>query len=249
MIQRKTDKAYWEKGFSSLFKKLPITINEKDKTLKDLFKLFKKVLPKNKSFIEIGSSIASWPYYFYKNFNYEISGVEFTEKGCDLARMNLDKLKVKKFNIIKADFFDKTFLRKYNKKFDVVFSAGFIEHFNEPKAVVDKKTTLIKKGGYLITIIPNLKGIYYPLQKILKKSVLAKHNLNIMNLKKFSELFDKKQMQQIYCDYIGSFNFGLINSDKWILKLLYLSQLFLFSHLKIKGPKSSPYLLYIGVKK
>jgi hypothetical protein len=98
------------------------------------------------------------------------------------------------------------------------------------------------------------------LAKLLNVDSLSKHNVSIMNKKSFCELFLKHKMEKIYCDYVGIFSFGLFNTNlKWkyfLHRLLLLSQrpfdflLRIFmpaNHLKNKY--TSPYLLFIGLKK
>jgi 2-polyprenyl-3-methyl-5-hydroxy-6-metoxy-1,4-benzoquinol methylase len=42
--------------------------------------------------------------------------------------------------------------------FDVVLSGGFIEHFTDVAAIVQKHLQLLKPGGRLVVMIPNLKA-------------------------------------------------------------------------------------------
>lgn len=72
-----------------------------------------------------------------------------------------------------ADFFDpNAFPPEWA---DVVFSLGFIEHFSEPDRVAGRFAEMVTKGGYVITLVPNLAGWWGPLQRRLDADVYRLH--------------------------------------------------------------------------
>ena len=100
-----------------------------------------------------------------------------------------------------GDFFQ----TKPDRQFDVVMSFGFIEHFSEVDAVVNQHLQWLKPGGVLILGVPNFRGIYYFLQKLLDKNILDKHNLDVMSSEYFYDLADRHKLKPIAVRYIGSF--------------------------------------------
>ena len=64
--------------------------------------------------------------------------------------------------------------------FDVVFSDGFIEHFEDTAAVVSRHVDMLAPGGVLLLIVPNLRGINGWIQKLFDPANLAIHNLESM---------------------------------------------------------------------
>ena len=163
-------------------------------------------------------------------------------------------------NIIKADFFDSDFQDKYKNSFDVVFSRGFIEHYDDVRSVVDRHIDLAKNGGFVIVSIPNLSGINNLLAKILNIDSYKLHNISIMDKKVFGALFDASRIDHLYCDYVGVFSFGLFNTNNRFKYYLHRAMLIfqrpfdlllriLCKNNFLNNKYSSPYLLFIGRKK
>lgn len=224
--------------------------------------LIPKFLPKNKDvkIIEIGCAPGKYLINFNKIFGYEPHGIEYTTSGVNITRQNFIKAGLKPENIISGDFFDNDFQNEYKESFGVVFSRGFIEHYEDVKSVVEKHLNLLMRGGYLVISIPNLSGINGVISKILNVDSFLLHNTSIMDITKFEKLFDFNDLEKLYCDYVGVFSFGLFNTNSrskyyfyrimllvqrpldWLLRVLFKDNLF-------KSKYTSPYLLYIGKKK
>jgi len=127
--------------------------------------------------------------------------------------------------------------------------------------VVNIHKYLLKNGGLLLITIPNLRGLNYILSKIFNKKMRSKHNLNIMDKKKFSRLFEESGFEKLHCNYYGLFNFGLFgirrdSSFRHILVICYGLQVllniifhFIFKNKKIDSKIYCPYLLFLGIKK
>jgi hypothetical protein len=56
-----------------------------------------------------------------------------------------------------------------------VFSLGLIEHFENHAAVLDRLQALLRPGGTLITIVPNLVGVWGAIQKRLDPEIYRVH--------------------------------------------------------------------------
>lgn len=221
-----------------------------------------KYLPKNPNLkiIEIGCAPGKYLLNFKKRYGYEPYGVEYSEKGVRIARNNFEKYGINSANIIQADFFSEEFLESNREKFDLVFSRGFIEHYDDVKSVVDRHLDLIKSGGYVIVSIPSLVGLNKILAKFFNVDSYNLHNVSIMDKKVFADLFDDKKVGKVYCDYVGIFSFGLFNTNKkwkyFLHRILLLVQrpfdfLFrvLFKNGNLRHKYTSPYLMFIGRKK
>ncbi|MDD1777129.1 MAG: class I SAM-dependent methyltransferase, partial [Candidatus Helarchaeota archaeon] len=125
--------------------------------------------------------------------------------GIEITRKNLELLNVKA-NLYFGDVLNYPF----DKKFDVVFSIGLIEHFNPPTEIIEKHINLTKEGGYTVIGIPNLKySLYYFLQKLVNREVLKYHVL--LDKNELQTLFDKQSI--IACRYVGVFNLFLLNVE------------------------------------
>jgi len=187
----------------------------------------KKYFPEGeRKIIEIGSAPGHNLAAISKKFGYVPYGVEYTESGVKANRELFKAKGLDENNIILADFFDEDFQDKYKEQFDVVMSLGFIEHFEDPRDVVEKHINLIKPGGYLLVAIPNFRGINYLLSSYFCKHTLKAHNLEIMKKSKFRSLFKFDNLEIVKSRYYGTLNFGLIyGSNKPPFKLMLMNLL------------------------
>jgi len=216
---------------------------------------FRKNLPKDKKFkfLEIGCAPGRWMHYFYSNFNYCVEGIEYTPNGAKLTRSNLSTLGVDNV-IYEQDLFNNSLNKN---SYDLVFSAGFIEHFNDPSLVIEKHLGLLKKGGYLVLEVPNFRGFNGFFQKITDKSLLEIHNLNIMNLDFFKNIAEKHDLEIVDISYVGKINFGLFLGNKFLIYIGQVIQFFINKLYFILGKRIfisdnkffSPYIVAVYVKK
>ena len=122
--------------------------------------------------IEIGCADSLWLPYLAQNHDSDVYGIDFSEIGCQLAKRNL-AVKNARGTIICQDFFD--FAKMHSMAFDFVYSMGVIEHFTAPTGILKEMYCILKPGGRMLTILPNLRGIYTPIAKIASPKLLSKH--------------------------------------------------------------------------
>ncbi|MDH7506387.1 MAG: class I SAM-dependent methyltransferase [Candidatus Thermoplasmatota archaeon] len=109
---------------------------------------------KKYTILEIGCGGSSYLPYLQKRYkNLKIFGLDKSMEGCKSTLFSLKKDTLLG-GIVCGDIFKSPFCNK----FDIVFSVGLIEHFDEPKLVIEKHLELLKPGGLLICIIPNFIG-------------------------------------------------------------------------------------------
>lgn len=226
-----------------------------DKTTDMEFRwIFEKHLKYRKTgrMLEIGCVPGTFMAYFYNEFGYFPEGIDFDKYAIPITSQTLKNFGVEKFKVYRADF-NKW---KPKKKYDLVFSLGFIEHFDNPEEIVKKHIDLVKKGGVVIIEIPNFGGFNGFLHKLVDRPNLEKHNTRIMNLDFFREIAQEYNLKVLYLDYFGSFHF------QWgygRLKTANIFQIGIYALLKIiskltinmRGMRNqmSNYILLIAEKK
>jgi SAM-dependent methyltransferase len=72
-----------------------------------------------------------------------------------------------------GDLFDPSIVPR--ARYDFVFSLGLVEHFADGTAAVRALADLLKPGGTLLTIVPNLTGTWGFIQKRLDRAVYDVH--------------------------------------------------------------------------
>ena len=105
------------------------------------------------------------------------AGLDYSERGIGWCRTLFEKLG------IPADFRCEDIFRTTlpPASYDLVYSSGLIEHFDDPREVVRAHVMLAKPGGKALLAIPDYGGLYGRLQRRLDPENLAIHNVSIMS--------------------------------------------------------------------
>ena len=225
---------------------------------------------KKYSIIELGCGGSSYLPYLQKKYkNLQIFGIDKSLKGCRSIQL-----------VLNEDFFSgcivcgDIFQNPFNKKFDIVFSVGLIEHFDKPDSILEKHVGLLKPGGLLICIVPNFVGFQ---GKFFKLNVWKKNYADIWFSKNFiwgirvisiSEMktwLKNMDLQDIKVHPIGGF-FPVLLMESYnrdiqslSIKLTYIFyRIFLFipiillnipSVFRLNSLSFSPFIVGVGLKK
>lgn len=212
--------------------------------------------------LEIGSAPGDFMVRFAKTFDVIPFGLEYTSHGAELNRKIFEFNGFNPDGVIEADFFSDKFLSENKNQFDIVISRGFIEHFSNVEEVVNRHSALLKNGGLLIMLIPNLRGIYYPWTKKFNPAQLPLHNLDLMKEEVFRLACQVPELETYRCGYFGTLSFWMLTAPAeavWtnrVIRIFHLMQRGLNFLMRIifraNGCESSmfsPNLIYVGVKK
>lgn len=195
-----TEVKFWDEYWANC--KLPNTVDYSFSFERCLAQTLKENLPNVQGdVLEVGCAPGKWLAFMSTEFGLEPNGIEYSEAGMSATLKNFQLLGLSSGRIQTGDFFQ----LKPDRLFDVVMSFGFIEHFTNVDEVVELHMQWLKPGGTLILGVPNFRGIYYFLQKVLNQEVLDKHNLNIMHLNYFRHLADRYKLKPVTIRYLGSF--------------------------------------------
>lgn len=217
-------------------------------------------LPEGSKILEVGCGDSTWIPYFSNKYKFEIDGIDYSEVGCQLARE-----RAKHANIASNIYCQNIFSPCENlyQKYDFVYSLGLVEHFTDTEAVISQLTKFVKKGGILLTEIPNAYAFPYRIiSSIYNKSVLDKHFP--IELTSLLRSYQNNNLQISHYGYIGHFSLSLIAwgvlpnfpvVDKYIIKIAhYLARKIDNMHLKRKNKKekynhmTAPFLYIAGRK-
>ncbi len=187
-----TDKSFWEGTWEKF----------SPKKVQDVLytELFERYLKPDQSLecLEIGCFPGNFLIYFYNRFGYRVYGIDYFDKIEGMAR-NLEINGVNEFTLFHEDF-----MRwETQKKFDLVFSNGFIEHFFNYEEVLDKHIRLLKDNGILFVAMPNFRYLQYFLHRFFDNENLKEHNLSAMRLNALKQYFLKNKLRIEYLGYYG----------------------------------------------
>lgn len=89
---------------------------------------------------------------------WEVSGIDFNKKAIEALKNYLQSKGVKMRQLIFNDVFDYDCTSLANK-YDFLVSFGFLEHFRNPEDILRKWCVILKPGGKVISVIPNLMSL------------------------------------------------------------------------------------------
>jgi len=247
----KAGKKYWNSVWSD--RGLIQKINTNYYTYQLLHQVFNKYLHKDstKTICEIGCAMSPYLLYFHDHFDFQINGFDY---DCDA----LKKTEViYKHMDYQCKLYCHNFFEEPRKRYDILFSWGVFEHFENLEDSIAHTVKYLVKDGFIVTLIPNMNGIVGFLQKFFNKRVYDIHIPYTKN--DLLKAHEEAGYRTLFCDYIGIYQAGVINingvkNEEMIRKLLAipgkpLFYLHKFTKLKFDSSFNSPYILYIGKKK
>jgi SAM-dependent methyltransferase len=261
---KKNDKAgcsYWDDNWGEA--DIP-SLFDPSSTLLDnyvnfkLHQYFSKILDKKKKLkvLELGCANSVWPIYFQKYHDAQVSGLDYSEVGCEKSRQLLAHYNTPG-DIYHADLYAPP--KEMLNSFDLVVSFGVVEHFENTNACLQACAAFLKPGGKLFTLIPNMVGLIGTLQKYIDRLV---YNVHVpIDKKSLAEAHQNIGVKIIECDYFLSMNLSVVNSGNFAKNkcnnmlrhiLSGVSKAFWFSEkLGIKLPNNfitSPYVVAVAEK-
>lgn len=121
--------------------------------------------------LEVGCASGKWLVYFHRRFGFAVTGCDYSETGCQIARRNLEAAGVPG-DIVQQDLFTMA-----PGGYEVVFSTGLIEHFTDARGVVARLASAVEPGGRLVTVVPNLSGLSGAYHRWLKPETFETHRV------------------------------------------------------------------------
>lgn len=196
---RLTDRAYWERNWTrpDVRPHPPLAhIRRRYQTLV-LDQLLKaRLAPADgHRFLEVGCGTGKWLIYFHETFGYSVTGCDYAAASCAMATGNLERAGVKG-TVVQADLFALT------GEYDVVFSAGLIEHFVNPEDVLAKFASLLNPGGTLISTVPNLAGLSGWYHRFWKPETFTTHR--VVTLRDMVGWYHRLGLQRVEAGAYGS---------------------------------------------
>jgi 2-polyprenyl-3-methyl-5-hydroxy-6-metoxy-1,4-benzoquinol methylase len=157
--------------------------------------------------LEVGCAQSIWLPYFHRNFGFEVTGVDYSDVGCESAREVLAACGVDG-EVVCADLFNPP--DRLHGRFDVIVSFGLVEHFEDTASCIAALAKFLKPGGVVITTIPNLTGVLGLLQKHLNRPVYDVHVP--LDRDALLSAHMKCGLEIVRCEYFLFTNSGVVNT-------------------------------------
>jgi len=189
MTNKLTEKAFWEEYWLNYrFTPVPNRM------------FFHNYLPTGMqgSFIEVGGFPGLTATYIYKNFTQNVSILDYHINKDIVNRVEKENgLPVNAIKTIEQDFFSFT----SDIKYDLVFSLGFIEHFEDTKDVIKRHIDLGSENSTFLIILPNLRGINGWIQYLFDRKNLEIHNLKSMDINYLKQIMKELNVKNVSVEY------------------------------------------------
>ncbi len=241
-----TTKSYWQAYWN---KKKLIKFISNNYPFSNILKKYIKH-KKYHTFIEIGGFPGYFAIFCKKYLNLESTLLDYyIYKPVLKTLLKKNNLSLDSIVLIEQDFLN----FKSSKKYDVVFSFGFLEHFEDTKLVIKKHWKLVAHDGTLLIVIPNFLGFNGCLQLLADPQNLSKHNLMSMDVNVLKNIIRDLEPSSWEVFYYGGLGLWLeqLESRKLITKLVvYISYLLgkILNFFHINTKLTSPYIVIMATK-
>ncbi len=200
-----SDQGHWDQGFGKVA--LPRTLRTAEYNYFRFDKFFRAAAPQGpKRLLEVGCGASAWLVYFAKELGYRVEGIDYSELGCELARENL-RLNQVEGDVVCRDLFSLD--PGAIGTFDVIFSYGVVEHFEQPGDVLRIISACLSPGGWMVVIVPNMGGIYGPLQRWWNERVYRMHR--VLTPQDLAQILEQCGLAVTHVDYFGTFFLHVVN--------------------------------------
>lgn len=188
--------AYWNNTWNALgaFEKYTGPIHEQHPVLKRFLQ------GTTGDALEIGCVPGNFLVYLSKEYGYTASGIDYSDH-LDYTRANLKFNGIEAKNLIHADFF----MYQPRQLYDLVFSSGFVEHFEDHELVVRRHAEFARPGGLVVIMVPNLRGVHRLLCGTFQPKVLAVHRFTLMKKPALRATLESCGLEVLFCDYQKTF--------------------------------------------
>jgi len=153
--------------------------------------------------LELGCGRSRWLPFLALQRQCEVSGLDNEPFAADLARANLMGAGASG-RIVCGDAFDLSGRPDMRGAFDLVYSMGLLEHFDD---VVDRIAALkgyLRPGGRLLTTVPNMQGFNWLMQRLGSRDILEMHV--VYDRKRLARAHEAAGLSTIACGYAGFFD-------------------------------------------
>lgn len=198
-----------------------------------------------KTCIELGALPGNYLAYFNKEYNYSITGLDFSTH----SKVFFDTMKINKindFNFIKANILS----YKSPKKYDLVCSFGLIEHFDDINGILKKHVELLSEDASLLVTVPNFRYLQWLYHRVFDSENLSIHNIDAMRSKKIDKILTGLGLTKIINEPVGKVEFWYedATNSRLFSKFRYVVTILLNKLFKKTNNKSnyfSPILIYV----
>jgi len=187
---------YWDSRYASQ----ALRYEPEDLPFKEVFEEY---LPTGGTCFEIGCYPGPFLIYLGKRFGYTVSGIDTTPYVASQMPEHLRRNGVSVGSLTQGNFF----AFDAGRRFDVVCSFGFLEHFKNFREVIRKQAQMVAPGGTIVISCPNFRKLQYALHRWLDPVNLRRHVVAAMDLDVWEETLREQGFSVVHRGYYGTAGF------------------------------------------
>jgi len=141
-----------------------------------LFDLFERYggIASGSSVLEAGCGRSPWLPFLNRRLGCRVVGIDIEPHAAELARANLRGAGAAG-EVICGDAFALSSRPDLRASFDLVYSMGVLEHFDDVVERISALALYLKEGGRILTTVPNLQGVNWIMQRMADLKTLQIH--------------------------------------------------------------------------
>jgi SAM-dependent methyltransferase len=178
--------------------------------------------------LELGGGGSRILPYLARKFGFCVFASDFSQSGCLLLKANLN-LQGVEGGVVCEDLFHSSLAPE---SFDLVYSSGLIEHFDDTAAVVAEHVRLLKPGGKLVLVVPNLQGVQGRVWARLAPPLWQAHH--VFGPGDLVKTLSRLGLEEIRSGYLGSFYLQLGYDPHWTALSNWPRWLWFLSHISVR---------------
>lgn len=181
---------------------LPDTQRLRDRRVFDLFRNYGN-LNSDSRVLEIGCGRSMWLPYIGREFDCRVVGLDIESYAAELARANLTGAGVTG-KILCRDAFDVGQNIDLLESFDLIYSMGVMEHFDDASRRLEVLARYLKSGGRILTSVPNLQGVNWFMQRF---ASLERLNMHVVyDIKRLADIHKQAGLKTVAAGYVGFYD-------------------------------------------
>lgn len=182
----------------------------------------------NGSVIEIGCYPGRYLSIF-GDLGYTLHGIDLTSRTLE-TKQNLEACNYKTGGFAVQDFLE----IDTSKKYSIVSSFGFIEHFENYREIIDRHCNLVTEYGYIVIGAPNMKhGLPFVFHSLFNKRSMKLHVLESMDPGIWEEQIKIQDFEVLFAGYCGGPRFWMDNDQSRLQRFFGLQVLRLVRIIKV----------------
>jgi SAM-dependent methyltransferase len=208
---RKTETEHWDRvhGAQSIRMRLPSALRT---DTRNFMRLLRRYVKPGDRVVELGFAPGKNLAWVAARLGAEVTGLDYSRAGIGRARELFDALGLPgSFHC--EDMFANSLPAG---AFDVVYSHGVIEHFDDPRPAVSEHLRLLRAGGVAVIAIPNYRSVYGSLQRRFDPDNIAIHNLEMMTLPTLESLVPRDFRGSVRAFRFGRVVHSLVSWEKGV---------------------------------